>query len=73
MCYIWSLLLHGVDTWTLNVPTIDGLEVRLLRRKLRISWTAMQINKAVLSEYRELYKTIKIQNISQIDTKLFSA
>ncbi|KAF6199446.1 hypothetical protein GE061_007472 [Apolygus lucorum] len=42
-CYIWSILLYGVETWTLKVKDInrpEAFEMWLIRRVLRILWTA---------------------------------
>ena len=71
-CYIWSELLYGAETWTLKAATINRLEafeMWLHRRMLRIPWTAMQTNEAVLnrsSAVRELFETIKIRKISYL-------
>ena len=39
-CYIWPILLYGVETWTLTTTTkkLQAFEMWLYRRMLRISW-----------------------------------
>lgn len=71
-CYIWSVLLYGAETWTLKAAAVNRLEafeMWLHRRMLRIPWTAMQTNEAVLNRagaVRELFQTIKIRKISYL-------
>lgn len=64
-CYVWSVLLYGMEGWTLKVNTINKLEafeMWLYRRILKIPWTARITNEDVLASVnkeRELFTTIK--------------
>lgn len=54
-CYIWSVLLYGVESWTLKISAlnrIEGFEMWTLRRMLRISWTTRTTNEEVLRRAR---------------------
>lgn len=63
-CYIWSILLYGVETWTLTTTAtkrIEPFEMWLYRRMLKIPWTAKTTNTQVLQDMgtvRQLLKTI---------------
>uniref|UniRef100_A0A914WK67 Reverse transcriptase domain-containing protein n=1 Tax=Plectus sambesii TaxID=2011161 RepID=A0A914WK67_9BILA len=63
-CYIWSILLYGVETWTLTTVTTKRLvafEMWLYQRMLKIPWTAKITNAQVLQDMgtdRQLLKTI---------------
>ena len=65
MCYVWSILLYGAETWTLKVASMNRLEAFEMwcyRRLLKISWTQRVTNKAVLqrlNKERELLLKIK--------------
>ena len=69
-CYVWSVLLYGVEAWTLKVNVINRLEafeMWIHRRMSRISWTKMISNTEVLrraNSNRELFTTIKLRKIS---------
>jgi len=44
-CYVWTVLLYGIEGWTLKVSTINKLEAFEMwgyRRVLRILWTAKE-------------------------------
>lgn len=62
-CYIWSILLYNVETWTLLSTTIkklEALEMWFYRRMLKISWTDKITNAEVLKRLntqRELIPT----------------
>lgn len=64
-CYIWSVLLYGMESWTLKVTTMNKLEAFEMwayRRVLKIPWTARITNENVLRRInrdRELLLTIK--------------
>lgn len=64
-CYVWSVLLYGMEGWTLKVNAINKLEafeMWLYRRILKIPWTAKVTNVDVLASVnkeRELFNTIK--------------
>lgn len=69
-CYVWSVLLYGVETWTLkatNMNRLESFEIWCYRRMLRISWTDRLTNEEVLSllnKDRELIRLIKIRKTS---------
>lgn len=71
-CYIWPILLYGVETWSLNVGTmnrIEAFEMWVLRRLLRIPWTAHTTNEEVLRTAgceRELLNIVKERKISYL-------
>lgn len=64
-CYVHSVLLYGCEAWTLKVNTINRLEafeMWILRRLLKIPWTAHVTNEEVLRRAqcdRELLHIIK--------------
>ena len=72
-CYIWSTLLYGAETWTLNKVTFDKLEafeMWLYRRMLRISWKEHKTNGEGLHKMKtkiSLLNTIKKGNINVLD------
>lgn len=63
--YVWSVLLYGVESWTLKVNTmtkLEAFEMWLYRRMLKIPWTARKTNEEILrmvQRDRELLTTIK--------------
>jgi len=63
-CYIWSILLYGVETWTIKQTTVkklEAVEMWFYRRMLKISWTKKISNLQVLqtiNKERELLTTI---------------
>ena len=69
-CYVWSVLLYGVEAWTLKMNIINRLEafeMWIHRRMLRISWTDKISNTEVLrraNTQRELFTTIKLRKTS---------
>nr|CAH7764176.1 unnamed protein product [Callosobruchus chinensis] len=72
-CYVWSVLLYGVEAWTLKaaaINLIEAFEMWTLRRMLKISWTEYARNDDVLRmdglEDRELFDHIKKRNISYL-------
>lgn len=64
-CYVWSVLLYGVETWTLNTKTINKLEAFEMwtyRRILKVPWTERVSNNDILRRMgkdREMLLTIK--------------
>ena len=64
-CYVHSVLLYGCEAWTLKVNTInriEALEMWILRRLLKIPWTAHVTNEEVLRRAqceRELLHVVK--------------
>ena len=63
--YVWSCLLYGCECWTItkiSEKKLEAIEMWLLRRLLRIPWTAKRTNNDVLEMAnceRELLKTIR--------------
>jgi len=50
-CYVWTVLLYGMEGWTLKVSTMNKLEafeMWVYRLVLRIPWTARRNNDEVL-------------------------
>lgn len=64
-CYIFSVLLYGCESWTLDISLekkLDAFEMYIYRRILRISWVQRVSNVEVLNRMRkqkELMLTIK--------------
>lgn len=64
-CYVWSVLLYGMEGWTLKASTVNKLEafeMWLYRRILKVPWTARMTNEEVLrrvNKQRELFEVIK--------------
>lgn len=71
-CYVWSILLYGMETWTLKVSSINKLEafeMWTLRRMLSISWTDKVRNEDVLRRAgteRELFNLIKVRKVGYL-------
>uniref|UniRef100_A0A8D8Q4X5 Craniofacial development protein 2 n=1 Tax=Cacopsylla melanoneura TaxID=428564 RepID=A0A8D8Q4X5_9HEMI len=71
-CYIFSVLLYGVEAWTLNEETIgkiEAFEMWMYRRILRISWTEHITNEEVLrrmGKKRELMSIVKIRKLQYL-------
>ena len=71
-CYVWSILLYGVESWTLKAGMFNKLEAFELwcyRRMLRIPWTARVTNNEVLQKIggeRELLHIIKIRKTTYL-------
>lgn len=72
-CYVWSVLLYGVEAWTLKVTSINRLEafeMWTLRRMFRIPWTDLVRNEEVLGKAgltsRELFDAIKKRKTSYL-------
>jgi len=41
-CYVWSTLLYGCESWTINKrmeSQLEAAEISFLQRMLRIAWT----------------------------------
>jgi len=50
---VWSVATYGCESWTLrkNEETrLDAFEMKILRKILRVSWTAKKTNKWVLNK-----------------------
>lgn len=71
-CYVFSILLYGCESWTLNPSLekrIETFEMYLYRRILRISWTERVRNTEVLNQMKknkELMLTIKERKLRYI-------
>uniref|UniRef100_A0A8D8YBA7 Craniofacial development protein 2 n=3 Tax=Cacopsylla melanoneura TaxID=428564 RepID=A0A8D8YBA7_9HEMI len=74
-CYVYSVLLYGVETWTLKEETTakpQAFEFWLYRRILKISWTQRVTNVEVLrrmkksKELMNIVKTRKLQYLGHI-------
>ena len=69
-CYVFSVLLYGMEAWTLTEATINkvqAFEMWVYRRILRISWMDKVTNDEVLRRIKkntELINTIKIRKLS---------
>ena len=68
-CYIYSTLMYGSETWTLNKhidDRIDVFEICVYRRTGRTSWKEKKTNKEVLTTLnmkKELLIKIKLRQI----------
>ena len=64
-CYVWSTLLYGCESWTLNTSCkqkLEAMEIWCYRRMLRISWVKKISNERVLemvNMIRDLLITIR--------------
>lgn len=64
-CYVWSILLYGVEAWTLTKRTekkLEAFEMWIYRRLLKVSWCERISNTEILQRVnreRELLRTIK--------------
>ena len=64
-CYVWSTLLYGSETWTMKkdmINRLEAMEMWILRRMMRIPWTARITNEEVMRRagvQRTLIKEIK--------------
>jgi len=69
-CYVWSILLYGLESWTLKVTDmnkIEAFEMWTYRRILKISWTSRVTNSEVLNKLgkqRELLLTMKKRKVA---------
>ncbi|XP_030753084.1 uncharacterized protein LOC115880093 [Sitophilus oryzae] len=57
-CYVWSVLLYGVESWTLKASAINRLEafeMWIYRRILKIPWTAKIRNEDVLRRINRVH------------------
>lgn len=71
-CYVWSVLMYGVETWTLKtqmIKKLEAFEMWLYRRILKIPWTDRISNDEVLRRIgrkRKLLTIIKIRKTSYV-------
>lgn len=71
-CYVFPILLYGVESWTLNEDMcrkLEAFEMWLYRRILRIPWTDRVTNEEVLrrmKKNREILTTIKARKLQYL-------
>ena len=71
-CYIWSGLLYGCESWTISAVMrrrLEATEMWLLRRMLRVPWTARRTNQHVLQmagTSRRLMTTIRQRQLRHL-------
>ncbi|BES87340.1 Dehydrogenase [Nesidiocoris tenuis] len=71
-CYIFSIVLYGVESWTLKTADINRLEafeMWLIRRMFKIPWTARLRNDYILQRNnlsRELMRTVKTRKVAYL-------
>lgn len=71
-CYVFSVLLYGVESWTLTRETtkrLEAFECWLYRRILRITWTDRITNVEVLrrvNKKRELLNIVKCRKLEYL-------
>lgn len=72
-CYVYSVLLYGVEAWTLTEATCRRVEafeaLWIMRRILKVGWTEHVTNEEVLRRMkteRELMRTIKIRKLAYL-------
>ena len=74
-CYVWPTLFYGAETWTITksmLSRLDGFEMWVYRRVLKISWTEKNTNEEVLRRMgtgREIvrqFKTRKLQYLGHL-------
>jgi len=71
-CYVWSVLLYGCETWTINgqdKKKLEAIEMWIWRRLLKISWTERKSNVDVLNQVGE--KRILLNTIKERSGKMF--
>ena len=68
-CYVWPILLYGVETWSvsqLSKKRLEAFEMWTIRRLMRISWTERVANERVLAlaaVQRELLHSVQKQKL----------
>ncbi|CAG9826357.1 unnamed protein product, partial [Diabrotica balteata] len=77
-CYVYSMLLYGVETWKLKAKTLSKLqyfELCSYRRILKIPWTDKVTNEQVLQRINttvdlvNIVKDLKLQYLGHIMKK----
>lgn len=72
-CYVFSVLLHGVETWTLteaSMKRIGAFEMWCYKKMLKIKWTEHMSNVEVLSRMnkeREVINTVKSRKLEYFE------
>ena len=65
-CYIEPILLYGCESWSMTKQTltsIEAMEMWLLRRMLRVSWTQKRTNLEILNTARSIYTRKPVSNV----------
>lgn len=71
-CYVFSVLLYGVESWTVTKETtkkLEAFELWLYRRMLKIPWTQKVTNIEVLRRMKkepELVNTVKCRKLGYL-------
>uniref|UniRef100_A0A8D8SXR8 Craniofacial development protein 2 n=1 Tax=Cacopsylla melanoneura TaxID=428564 RepID=A0A8D8SXR8_9HEMI len=71
-CYIFSIMLYGIESWTLTGATtsrLEAFEMWIYRRILRISWMDRITNESVLQRMKkdkEIMHTIKRRKLEYL-------
>ena len=69
-CFVWSVLMYGCEAWTLDKrmkKRIEAMEMWILRRMMRIPWTARVTNERVMEMAgvgRELMGAVRGRQLS---------
>lgn len=69
-CYVFSVLMYGVEAWTLTdaaCKRLEAFELWCYRRMLRISWTHHVTNETVLQRMnkdKEIMRTVKERKLA---------
>uniref|UniRef100_A0A8D8M6B7 Uncharacterized protein n=1 Tax=Cacopsylla melanoneura TaxID=428564 RepID=A0A8D8M6B7_9HEMI len=78
-CYIFSILLYGVESWTLTEATtnrLEAFEMWIYRRILRISWMDRITNETLsfqrMKKDKEIMHTIKRRKLEYLGHILLS-
>jgi len=67
---VWPVATYGCESWTLSKNEerrLDAIEIKGLRKILRVSWTAKKTNEWVLNKggvKRELLNTVKARKLA---------
>lgn len=71
-CYVFSVLLYGVEAWTLteaSTKKLEAYEMWVYRRMLRVAWKDHVTNLEVLmrmSKEKEILNTIKVRKLEYL-------
>lgn len=71
-CYVFSVLLYGVESWTVTEASskkLEAFEMWLYRRMLRIPWTAHMTNREVLERMekeKEIMNSVKRRKLEYL-------
>jgi len=65
--FVWSVVLYGSETWTLqkeDIRRLEAFEMWIWRRTMKVSWTEHKANEEVLQmvdSEREMMDTLRSQ------------